>query len=148
MKVKTRIFATALGVAFFFCFCGCSAMDKAYDPSEIEDGFSDKWLNMLSNEYHLFIPESAVYEKGFYEPGQDYSVHMLFTVSAGDFNAMVGDGWTNDTQENSFGDEWYADLTDDQLPNCYVYSKQYTVLFFSDASEDGIITCVFIGWRP
>lgn len=148
MKRQVRIFTIALSLVFLSCLYGCSVIDEAFSSSEIKNGFSDKWLKTLSNEYNLNIPESATYQKGFYEPGQDFSVHMLFTVNADDFDSMVGDGWMKDAEGHSFGDEWYTDLTDTELSNYYVYSKQYTVLFFSDTSEDGTITCVFVGWRP
>jgi hypothetical protein len=156
VKRRIKTFIAIWGLILLACLYGCSvidktidkAMDKAVAPSEIKDGFNHKWLKTLSGEYNLDIPNSAVYQKGFYEPGQDFSVHMLFTVSAKDFDNMVGDGWTEDTEGHFFGDEWYTDLTDTKLPNYYVYSKQYTVLFFSDESKDGIITCVFVGWRP
>ncbi len=148
MKRQIRILTIVLSAVFLLCLCSCSIIDEAFSPSEIEDGFSDEWLKTLSDKYNLNIPESAIYQKGFFEPGQDFSVHMLFTVSADDFDSMIGDGWTKDAEGHSFGDEWYTDLTDKELSHYYVYSKQYTVLFFSDASEDSTITCVFVGWRP
>jgi len=149
MKKQIRVFGTAFSIAILFCLCGCSfIIDQAFSPSEIKDGFSEKWLKTLSDEYHLSIPKSASYLKGFYEPGQDFSVHMLFTVNADDFDNMVGDGWTEDAEGHSFGDEWYTDLTDTKLPHYYIYTKKYTVLFFSDAAKNNRITCVFVGWRP
>ncbi len=148
MNGKAAILTIALSILFLSCLSGCSAIDRALSPSEIEDGFTERWLKTLSGEYHIDIPKSAIYLKGFYEPGQDFSVHMLFTVNAGDFDDMVGEDWTDDSDDPSFGGEWYMDLTDAKLPHCYVYSKKYTVLFRSDASEDGKVTCVFVGWRP
>lgn len=93
MKKRIRIFATVLSMATLFCLCGCSfIIDQAFSPSEIKDGFSERWLKTLNDEYALHIPKSATYLKGYYEPGQDFSVHMLFTVNADDFDSMVGDG--------------------------------------------------------
>ncbi|BAL01439.1 hypothetical protein OBV_42400 [Oscillibacter valericigenes Sjm18-20] len=149
MKRLTKIFVMILSAGILFSFCGCTdIIDKAFSPSEIKDGFSDKWLKTLSDEYSITIPESAAYLKGYYEPGQDFSVHMLFTVDAADFDGMVGDDWSEDAKDHTFGDEWYTDLTDLKLSHYYVYTKQYTVLFYSDADKDNKITCAFVGWRP
>lgn len=54
---------------------------------------------------------------------------MLFTVDADDFDGMTGDGWSDDAEGHTYGDEWYTDLTDTELSHYYVYTKQYTVLF-------------------
>ena len=149
MKRLTKIFVLILSAVIFFSLCGCSdIIDKAFSPSKITDGFSNKWFETLNDEYNITIPESATFLKGYYEPGQDFSVHLLFTMDAVDFDSMVGNGWAEDMKDHIFGDEWYTDLTDLKLSHYYVYTKQYTVLFYSDANEDNKITCVFVGWRP
>lgn len=149
MKKLTQVFAIVSSTVILFWLCGCTDLiDRAFSPSEIRDGFSDKWLNTLNSEYSLTIPKSAVFLKGFYEPGQDFSVHMLFTVNADDFDDMVGTGWSPDVAGHTFGDEWYKNLTDTELSHYYVYTKQYTVLFYSNTDKDNKIKCVFVGWRP
>ena len=91
MKRLTKILVMILSAGILFSLCGCTdIIDKAFSPSEIKDGFSDKWLKTLNDEYSITIPKSAAYLKGYYEPGQDFSVHMLFTVDAADFDGMRG----------------------------------------------------------
>lgn len=149
MKKKSIIWVIALCSVFLLALYGCHIIiDKAFPNREIEDGFNDKWLKILKKEYNITVPKSAVYQKGFYEPGIDFSVHMLFTVKGYDLDRMLGKGWTKEIREITFGDEWYANLTDLELPHRYIYRKKYTVLFYSEASEDHTVTCVFIGWRP
>jgi hypothetical protein len=149
MKRRTKLLALILSTGLLFFLCGCSELvDMAFSPSEIKDGFSAQWLKTLSSKYSLTIPKSAVYQKGYYEPGRDFSVHMLFTVDAADFDDMIGNGWSKDEAECYFGDEWYTDLTKKKLSHYEIYTRQYTVLFYSDPDKDQKVTCVFVGWRP
>ena len=149
MKRRTKLLTIILSVGVLLSLCGCTDLvDLTFSPSEIKNGFSDQWLKTLSSKYNLIIPKSAVYRRGYYEPGQDFSVHMLFTVDAADFDGMVGNGWTEDEVGNTFGDEWYTDLTKKELSHYDIYTRQYTVLFYSDPDKDNKVTCVFVGWRP
>jgi hypothetical protein len=87
MKRRTKLLVVILSAGILFSLCGCTDLiDQAFSPSEIKNGFTDEWLKTLSDEYDLTILKSAVYRKGYYEPGRDFSVHMLFTVDADDFS--------------------------------------------------------------
>jgi len=147
-KAVRRGTAVLLTIFMVFCVSCCVVVDHLFDPVGIKDGFSEKWLETLKTEYSLSIPESAVYLKGYMELGRDFSVHMLFTVDAADFDGMFGEGWSEDAEGHTFSEEWYDDLADGEMPHRYDYSKQYTALFFSDADENGTVICVFVGWWP
>ena len=69
---------------------------------EIQQGFSDKLVQMLSEDYDLVIPESAVLEEGrFNKPFRDADMEIHFTIPTEDFLSIFGENWSKSVEKEN-----------------------------------------------
>lgn len=135
-----------LSLILMISFAGCSFFGTA--PLEIESGFSDKMMSLLSERYELSIPDSAVFIKGYFDRAfRDQSLIVSFTVDSDELEEMFVANWEKlDNPQNytgSFGSEF-----DFEPVGGYAYQKElYTYLLFTE-NGNGTLSCYFTGRHP
>ena len=78
----------------------------------------------------------------------DPDVRIAFKVNEDDFDSLMSINCTDcGANEHSYH---YSDWFDEDiiLENYFRFKLPYTCLFYSQADDNGIVTCAFTGWRP
>ena len=144
------IFAVVISIcAIFISF---SPIKKVFTDffafgNRITDGFTEKRIKLLYDNYELQICDSAVFIDGENIFGQDRSIWIIFETPENDFEKMISDKWVIKKGAT-------VPVFTDQIKNykficTYEYTgKVFTTLSYTQPDKNGNITVLFYGYRP
>ena len=135
---KRRLICILEAILLLLLATGCDFFKSDFPI----DGFTDKLVEALKDEYGITIPDSAEFIKGnIYCGFQDPSITIYFTLPEDCVEPMLSSDWEVSTTATTVINETAADKT-------WYKSVKRTGYLFVTQPEDGLVTALLSGDNP